>query len=339
MIAIGIDPGTVSIDVCGLADGAPFLDLSFPTADALAAPEAFLGELTRHGAPDLIAGPSGYGLPLLPAHQLSDEDLALAFLAAPGEAGGIGGLRRLARVLAGSGLPVLFTPGVIHLPTVPAYRKLNRVDLGTADKVAAAALAVAELSVGRAEGDPPSFVLLELGGAFTAALAVEGGTIVDGVGGSSGPPGWRAAGAWDGEVAFLAGHVTKAMLFEGGRESLPGGPGLEAYVEGAVKAALALLASAPSAEAFVLSGRHAADADVHLMLERKLGLIAPVRGLAGFAREAKAGAQGAAVLADGLLGGRYRAVVDRLRVREARGTALDYLTVISPATARARLGL
>ena len=339
MIAIGIDPGTVSIDVCGLADGVPFLDLSFPTADALASPEAFLAELTRHGRPDLIAGPSGYGLPLRAARDLSAEDLTLAFLAAPGEAGGIGGLRRLARVLAESGLPVVFTPGVIHLPTVPAYRKLNRVDLGTADKVAAAALAVAELGAGRPEGTAPSFVLLELGGAFTAALAVEGGAIVDGFGGSSGPVGWRAAGAWDGEVAFLAGGVTKAMLFGGGRESLPGGPGLEAYAEGAVKAALALLASAPSAEAFVLSGRHAADPDVRQMLERKLGLLAPVRTLVGFAAEAKAGAQGAAVMADGLLGGRYRAVVEQLHLREARGTALDYLTVIPPATARARLGL
>jgi hypothetical protein len=35
---IGIDPGTVSLGLCGLQDGAVFLDRSLPTADALANP-------------------------------------------------------------------------------------------------------------------------------------------------------------------------------------------------------------------------------------------------------------------------------------------------------------
>ena len=82
------------------------------------------------------------GLPLTRAADATEADLRLAFLAGPDEAGGIGGLRRFARQLGASGLPVVYTPGVIHLDTVPAYRKLNRVDMGTADKVAVAALAV-----------------------------------------------------------------------------------------------------------------------------------------------------------------------------------------------------
>ncbi len=40
---------------------------------------------------------------------------------------------------------------------------------------------------------------------------------------------------------------------------------------------------------------------------------------------AKAAAHGAAVLADGLAGGRYAALVERLGVRDASGTALDHL--------------
>src|ERR671925_394752 len=113
---IGIDPGTVSLDVCGLDDGRLFLDQSFPTADALRDPASFVSKLEdehRSRAIDLIVGPSGYGLPLTAARDLTDADFRLAFLAAEGESGGIGGLRSLTRALARSSLPVVLTPGVI----------------------------------------------------------------------------------------------------------------------------------------------------------------------------------------------------------------------------------
>ena len=41
----------------------------------------------------------------------------------------------------------------------------------------------------------------------------------------------------------------------------------------------------------------------------------------------KAAARGAAVLADGLAGGRYAALVERLGVRDASGSALDHLRI------------
>src|SRR2546422_1841501 len=88
---VGIDPGTVSIDVCGIDDGRLFLDRSFPTGRALAEPAAFVALLDAAGPLDLVAGPSGYGLPLTPVQDASDEDLRLAFLTAPGESGGVGG--------------------------------------------------------------------------------------------------------------------------------------------------------------------------------------------------------------------------------------------------------
>src|SRR5207247_343071 len=218
---VGIDPGTVSIDVCGIDDGRLFLDRSFPTGRALAEPAAFVALLDAAGPLDLVAGPSGYGLPLTRVQDATDEDLRLAFLTAPGESGGIGGLSALVRALARTPLPVVLTPGVVHLPTVPEYRKVNRVDMGTAEKVCVAALAIDEQArrFARPLADV-SLVLLELGGAFTAAVAVAGGRIVDGVGGSSGPLGFRAAGALDGEVAYLAGAVPKQLLFGGGA----GGP-------------------------------------------------------------------------------------------------------------------
>src|SRR3954462_5962353 len=102
---VGIDPGTVSIDVCGIADGQLYLDRSWPTEEALAHPDGLVDFLTRQGLPDLIAGPSGYGLPLLRSTDATEADLRLAFLAAPEEPGGIGGLRGLAERLPGPGPP------------------------------------------------------------------------------------------------------------------------------------------------------------------------------------------------------------------------------------------
>jgi len=356
---IGIDPGTVSLDVCGLEAGRVFLDRSFPTAETLARPAILVDllEEAHASAPiDLVAGPSGYGLPLVAARDLTEADLRLACLAAEGEPGGIGGLRSLMRTLARIAAPVVLTPGVIHLPSVPAHRKVNRVDMGTADKVCAVALAVHEQAARRGCGEREvSLILLELGGAFTAAIAVENGQIVDGVGGTSGPLGARAAGALDGEVAFLAGAVSKAMLFGGGAAAIAGGffePGAglpspdtpggrlawEAYVESAVKAVAALSVSAPAARDVVLSGRLASAAVLRGMIARRLA-DRPLHVLTGFASVAKQAAQGAALIADGLAGGGSEPLVDALRLREASGTALDHLYVVSPAAARARLGI
>lgn len=363
---IGIDPGTVSVDVCGLDEGRVFLDRSLPTSDALADPSVLI-ELLEKAAPlDLVAGPSGYGLPLTAAGDLTDTDVRLAYLAAEGEPGGIGGLRSLVRTLARSSIPVVLTPGVVHLESVPPHRKMNRVDMGTADKVCAAALAIGEQARRRACGERDvSFILLELGGAFTAAIAVQDGRIVDGLGGTSGPLGLRAAGALDGEVAFLAGSVSKRLLFGGGVATIAGTPAAraealaiprtpqgrlawEAYMESIVKAVAALAVSAPRACEVIVSGRVASLAGVCDELTRRLtGVLSgsmpaarcPVHLLAGFASVAKQGAQGAALIADGLAGGRSAVLVDTLGIREARGTVLDHLYVISAETARARLGI
>ena len=357
---IGIDPGTVSIDLCGLEDGRLFLDRSIPTSDALADPARFVRLLEDAGPLDLVAGPSGYGLPLTRARDATDGDLRLALLAPPGETGGIAGLSALLRVLARSPLPVVLTPGVLHLPTVPAHRKVNRVDMGTADKVCAVALAVVDQA--RRLGCPlsaTSFVLLELGGAFTAAVAVAGGRIVDGAGGSAGALGLRAPGALDGEVAFLAGSVSKDMLFRGGVATVAGWeegtdpveqlahPGTarervayEALIESTVKTAVALALSVPGpgpAE-FLLSGRLARVEAVSAAIRRGLEPFAPTRVLEGFAAVAKQAAQGAALVADGLAGGTQRELVELLAIREARGSVLDHLYVVPREQALRRLG-
>ncbi|HJR16132.1 MAG TPA: DUF1464 family protein, partial [Gemmatimonadales bacterium] len=166
-----------------------------------------------------------------------------------------------------------------------------------------------------------------------------------GIGGTSGPIGWRAAGALDGEVAFLAGQITKAAIFQGGISGLLEGAAqrrsvaIDAYVEGAVKTVRQLRCSAHAADEILLSGRHASDPEIHDPIAAELADIGPVRRLAGSAVHAKQGAEGAALLADGLAGGRNRALIERLRIREARGTVLDNLLFIRPEAAWRRLGI
>jgi predicted butyrate kinase (DUF1464 family) len=357
---IGIDPGTFSISLCGLDDGQLFLDRSLPTADALATPSLIVNLLESAAPLDLIAGPSGYGLPLIQVQDLTEEDLRLAFLSAAGESGGIHGLTTLMRVLAASSLPVVLTPGVVHLASVPAHRKVNRVDMGTADKVCAAALALSE-EASRLGCSPQevSFILLELGGAFTAGVAVEGGRIVDGVGGSSGPMGPRASGALDGEVACLAGSVSKGMVFRGGVATIASMEaesfddlvsantprarlGWDAYIESAVKAVASLAVSVPGVDTIVLSGRAARVGSIRDGVTTRLSTImsgVSAHHLIGFATESSHAAQGAALLADGLAGGSSETFINALGVRDAVGTVLDHLHVITPSAARERLGL
>jgi predicted butyrate kinase (DUF1464 family) len=357
---IGIDVGTTTTDLCGMDDGRVFLAQSLPTSDALASPATLIAILEGSGHLDLVVGPSGYGLPLTRASDLTAEAINLATLAVGGDLGGIHGFTSLLRSLATSSLPIVLTPGVIHLPSVPAHRKINRIDMGTADKVCACALAIHQRAreSGSLESDV-SFLMLETGGAFSAALAVANGAIVDGLGGTSGPMGLSSAGAWDGEVTYLAGSITKDMLFSGGARSVAnadatgdyvevfsgspdGQAAWSAYVEGAVKALAALATSVPGVRNVVLSGRLARERRLHDELVRRLAPLmgkAAITVLEGFTREAKNGAQGAALVADGLAGGAAADLVRAMRIREASGTVLDHLYVISRDDARRRLGL
>ena len=354
----GVDPGTVSFDVCVLEDGDVVFERSFRTVDVGADPAPLVEALKDHGPFDLVLGPAGYGLPLVPVERVGERELELMVLVRADEPGGrvgIGGMRAVLRALIAAGLPLVFGPGAIHLPTIPAYRKWNRIDLGTADKVCSAALCVADQAdrLGIAY-EETSFLMLELGGAFSAALAIDGGRIVDGLGGSCAPMGARSCGALDAEAAYLLGAaLSKETVFSGGAldprgeldlsapgalEALRGDPrhreGWLALEEGAVKAALALTVSVPAPREILVAGRLAGAPGLLDALTERLAGVAAVRAAAGLGTRAKTAAEGAALLADGLAGGRFAPLVEQLRLREASGTALDHLRMHGAASIR-----
>jgi predicted butyrate kinase (DUF1464 family) len=346
----GVDPGTVSFDLCVLEDGEPVVEEVFQTGSLSEDSRPLLAALGRHGPYDLVYGPSGYGLPLAAAADVGERELAEMVLVRPDEThadAGVGGLRSLLRALVHSGLPVVFGPGVIHLPSVPAHRKYNRIDMGTADKVCAAAYASADQSarLGIAPHQT-SMILLELGGAFTAALAIDAGQIVDGMGGSSGPLGARAVGALDGEVAYLlAAVLRKDTLYSGGALDPAGtrdmsdlgavwasadlADGWTALLEAAAKAVRALLVSVPEPHEIIVSGRMARLPPLVEALGAALADVAPL--LALVPGRASAAAHGGALLADALAGGRHAGLAEALRLRESSGTALDHLRLAGAA--------
>jgi len=328
---IGIDPGTKSFDICGLEDDAVILDTSISTNDVLKDPELLSDVITETKA-DLVVGPSGFGIPVTGIKDIGERELFLMSLIKKDDRKSILGLRASINKMKQKNLPVFFIPGVVHLPTVPYHRKLNKIDMGTADKLCCAALGIRDqalrLDINYSE---TSFILLEMGFGYTAAVAIKDGKIVDGIGGSTGNIGFLSLGGMDAELAYLLGGFNKELIFRGGIEMLAKKPeklmenedALSAYLEGSVKDILALTSSVKPQE-ILASGRMSRVKGLFDELKKRIDF--PVRRLEGFAvKNVKEAAQGAALIANGLAGGKYSELVDVMRIREAKGTSLDYI--------------
>src|SRR5262249_855945 len=152
---------------------------------------------------DLVAAPSGYGLPLIRGGSLSEDHIEQMSLVRPHDRdreSGVVGFRAWVRAFCRSGAPIIFLPAGLHLPPIPAYWKANTGDMGTADKVCVAALALWFDSVESGGFDRSTFAVIEIGTAFSAILVVERGRLVDASAGTRGPIGILSQGSWDGEL-------------------------------------------------------------------------------------------------------------------------------------------
>jgi predicted butyrate kinase (DUF1464 family) len=322
----GCDPGTSSLDIVALDERHAVAQVRFEPHELRTDPALPVRWLRENGPFDVIAGPSGYGLPLVRAADCTDAQLELMSLVRPDERGsarGVGGFTAVCRALRDSGLPVVFLPGVIHLPTVPAHRKLNKVDLGTADKLCVAALALAQH-----DSDAPAAVV-EFGSAFTAVVVLKDRQIADGLGGTAGMLGARSGGAWDGEAAYLLSPLAKADLFRGGIADAPDRETAKAaFGEAFAKTVFGTLNVHGIEHIYYGGSLLRTDPD---LVQQALGALPSsafqlhdTGDLPG--AWVKHAAQGAAVIANGLAGGAFAKVVNSLKLREACGTALDWLT-------------
>src|SRR3989304_8358288 len=314
---IGIDPGTKSFDFCGLDDDRVILDISVQTRDISNNP-ALMSDIIIETGADLVVGPSGYGIPVTSIKDIGERELFLMSLIKKGDKKSLLGMRNSINRMKQHGLPVFFIPGVIHLPTVPYYRKINKIDMGTADKLCCAALGIRDQALRHKKNyDKTTFIILEMGFGYTSAIAVQDGRIIDGIGGSAGNIGFLSMGGMDAELAYLLGGFNKELVFKGGVETIAGTPeklmeieeAKNAYLEGAVKDVLSLTASV-NPEEILVSGRISRVKGLFEELKERLDM-SPVRRLNGFnVKNIKEASQGAALIANGLAGGKYEELVD-----------------------------
>lgn len=323
-----------------------------------------LREIQReHGKIDAIVASSGYGVPLKSATEATDADIALATFITKKDVERrlkIVGLRELMlQMREARDLNLYFTPGVIHLPTVPAHRKANRIDLGTSDKVYTAALAIKDhakrYGIGFGE---TSLIVVEIGFSYTSAMAVRDGKIIDAMAGTAGFPGYMGMGFMDSELAYAYANsiedFSKAMLFQGGAAHVAGldplavepeefvkmakknwklRAGYDLMLESIVKDVSSLLPSVKPKEV-ILSGRFCRIKDFLEDLRERLqgflvsiGLDLKVLKLKQMGKVSKEAAEGSSLIANGLAGGKYEALVETMKIKESGGTIFDHVHV------------
>lgn len=341
MRILGIDPGTVSFDLCLLDNDEITFEGSIPSSVVAARPEELAGKCLLL-KPEAIIAPSGYGLPNRHLSELSQREMFELTLVREGEnVPVLDGMKKFFSIVKEAALDILFIPGIIHLPTVPRWRKLNKIDMGTADKLCIGALSVETVSRKKKVGySEVNHVVVELGGGYNCVITIEKGRIINGIGGTLFPgPGFSNAGAMDGELAYLIGGFDKTLLFQGGASFLANKNGLSiedflqeaypeafnAFVEGVTFAVCSQQALLDSCEVY-LSGRLTRYENIchplTLRLE-KLGYIVSL--LPTLSNKSKAAAQGYAVVGNGLYGGCYQPLVKHMMIDKAEGSVLDYV--------------
>lgn len=361
---VGTDSGTKSYDIFGFDDETNefFVDESIPRDEVVANPYIVvkrLKEIDKRFGVDAIVASSGYGMPLKLAKDATDEEIALATFVTENDVRKrlrIMGLRKLMKLLKEDpdlNYKTYFTPGVIYLPTVPIHRKVNRVDMGTSDKVYTAALAIARhAELFKVDYSNVNIIAIEIGFAYTSALAVRNGEIVDAMAGTAGFPGYLGSGFIDGETAYAISNTvefSKELLFKGGAAYLSGldpfktpieefvssePVGYELLLESVAKDFLVLLYSTKPSTIY-LSGRFSRIPklveDVKKRIESALNFtnykpqVLELKGLSGVSKQA---AEGAAIIASGLAGGKYKRLVEVMKLKESRGTIFDYVTIV-----------
>ena len=341
MRILGIDPGTVSFDLCLLEDRKIKYEESIPSSVVAERPED-MAEKCLSQEPNVIIAPSGYGLPNRKLSEISEREMfELTLVREEERIPVLDGMKKFFAIVKKADLEILFLPGVIQLPTVPRWRKFNKIDMGTADKMCVGALSVELVSQKKGVTySEVNHIVVELGGGYNCVITIEKGRIINGIGGTLFPgPGFMNAGAMDGEIAYLLRDFEKNLLFEGGASYLTGSENLpmegftrelypeafNAFFEGVLFAICSQRALSESREIY-LSGRLTKYENIYNPIKVRLEELGyAVSPLPTFSDKSKAAAQGYAIVGNGLYGGCYEPLVKHMMIDKAEGSVIDYV--------------
>ena len=272
--------------------------------------------LTLHPATPIVL-PSGLGVPLTRAADLMDQDIAEITLDIDGRAtSDLGSFLVEARRRS---LRAFCIPAVKLLPSVPLHRKVNRLDLGGAGALCAAAWIIHSAGAQGSEPAACGWVLVHAASTGTCLLAIRAGRIVDGTGNLTQTPGRLTARKLEELLrrAALPGPLRPRVQAPWPPDAL-----VEAEGEMLTQTALGMLRFHGLPHAVVIGDRRA---ETERLLGGRVPLASSPAVGAGFET-----ALGAAVIAAGLTGGPTAGLVQHLGLREARDRALDWLAPMPP---------
>lgn len=357
--ALGIDPGTMSFDLVLIEEDKIIWEKSISTKELAHNPEILIKSVKEAGDLSIIAGPSGYGTPVVCNKDIIDpeifaREILLLTSAEEIEKGirrgelGIAVYKALVDIVIEfwrKQLPVCYIPSVILLPTIPIHRKFNKIDMGTADKLAVTILGIHDHCREYGfEYENASFILVEMGFGYNAVIGVENGLIVDGYGGTYTPMGFLTIGPIDSEVVVAGKNWVRSDVFYGGisticktlsinealekrREDPLCNQAFEAMYENLYKIVVGMAKTLDNPREIILSGRLIRYKEIYDEIVEKLDKILPVRRMKGLygARISKEAGQGYALIAEGLANGYFKELVNHTKILEARGTVMDWV--------------
>ncbi len=355
--SLGIDPGTKSFDMVLIDKDRILWEKSVPTHKIARDPDILIKAIREIGDYDIITGPSGYGSPVLCNEDIVDPwtyalEILLLTPIKQMEKGlqkqdpGIMVYKALAesvRKLWIKNEPVCYIPSVILLDTVPLKYKLNKIDLGTADKMAATLLGIhyASKFSGKKYEDL-NLLYVESGYGYNALVKVTNGQITEGYGGTIMEQGFLTAGPIDLEVVVMGGRWERTDVFHGGVATACNSIELEEaikktnspYCKAAVERMIDSITERITAitklyniDYIILSGRNMRINNFRNEIIRRIEKGKTILSNIKLEDNAstKEAAQGYAIVGEGLKEGYFKTLIEHTRIKHAKGTVMDYI--------------